>query len=154
MTLVYALARATSFIEHSIQQSCTGNVIADWRGIDLTGQLLQKRIEGRNASHVDAIDQDDRIGSFAAIGEQHAVGPQLVRSLWRTMLPGVDHRGRAAPRPAQREQGKRGELMYAKSERGHHAKIAAATAPQRPEKVRIVIGIAGQNAPIGNDDLR
>src|SRR5581483_4667268 len=103
MTLVYALTGAASFIEHGIQQGSAGDVIADWRGIDLTGQLLQERIEGSNASYVDAIDQDNRTVCFAAIGEQHTVGPQLVRSLRRPVLPGIDHGGRAAPRPAQRE---------------------------------------------------
>ena len=68
------------------------------------------------------------------------------------LAPGVQHLGRALPRPPHRARVELGDRVQRDLHRRHDAEAAAAAA-QRPEQVRVVVGVDAAQAPVGGHDL-
>src|SRR5207302_4136098 len=81
-----------------------------------------------------------------------AVGPQLVAGRGSPSLPRRQHVTGRAPRPGQEEPGEVPYGVDPERERGHDAEVAAAAAPARPEEVRVVSFVAGEDLAGGRDD--
>ena len=70
----------------------------------------------------------------------------------RPLAPGVHDLGGALPRPPHRAGVELGHGVEGDLHRGHDAEAAAAAA-QRPEQVRVVVGVDAAQPPVGGHDL-
>ena len=91
---------------------------------------------------------------LAGLGDDGEVGGDVVRRAGRPVLPRGDHRAPRRPGPAQLEAGRARLGHRDEGQRGDHAELPAARAAQRPEQLRLAVGVAVDQPPAGQDDAR